>query len=720
MELGATAVAAADDSSPRVKLLCSFGGSILPRPLDGRLRYVGGENRILTVPRDVSYEDLLARIRELFDGVSIIKYQQPEEDLDALVSVVNDDDVMNMMEEYDKLSAAGDGVMRLRIFLFSHYPDLDVAGATTHFDNDERETERRYIDALNSLSDNKSPSPPDTSDHYLGHPSIDGGIPHGQLNLHHITIPHPSHVQRYGEMDAPYSPAFFSPGRHAVNDPQEFPTSPSARFHLGAGEFSDRIADEYFRQAGGHQLCQYDHQSLPTMENVMWLPAGAIIQENSGFPTNLAPAQNMIESSRICEHCHMTFQRNHTTASDARFIDTRWKHGQPYMEQPNMMNEHYIIDGTMMNVPFSHGNVNDGQSFPSNCIGHDNGDFLRHGTNIGNEVFLSQQTVGGGTSTNAPGFEDTEAQYHNQLLAYGVESPCQVSNNLHPIQSLWRNRQAPSRPGTSYEPSNMMMPNGAPDSGFIRYMQEGSPRLPYVRVEDQIPNALSGQNNSIPQRMIGLDESAASDYLNRYGPRQNPNVTGQDRMFSIAHDSGPCSPGEINGKVPTEVVPLVHTPPYPIDKELVVSSAFAINHPPIMASKQNVQLQVAAEINLTVDGQKIRHEVSKKPDEHIILSPMHRQNLEFAKNGLQLSDLEGHLRKPVDADINVSHRDGNMSEENLNFLPELIASVKKAVLEGAEEAVANARSNSCLDVYSPPVKKESLCEHEVSLVLNIL
>ncbi|CAD5177211.1 unnamed protein product [Musa acuminata subsp. malaccensis] len=786
MELGATAVAAADDSSPRVKLLCSFGGSILPRPLDGRLRYVGGENRILTVPRDVSYEDLLARIRELFDAVSIIKYQQPEEDLDALVSVVNDDDVMNMMEEYDKLSATGDGVMRLRIFLFSHYPDLDVAGATTHFDNDERETERRYIDALNSLSDNKSPSPPDTSDHYLGHPGIDGGILHGQLNLHHIAIPHPSHVQRYGEMDAPYSPAFFSPGPHAVNDPQEFPSSPSsAIFHLGAGELSDRIADEYLRQAGGHQLCQFDHQSPPTMENVMWLPAGAIIQENSGFPTNLAHAQNMIESNRICEHCHMTFQRSHTTVSDARFVDTRWKHGQPYMEQPNMMNEyvgqfpnssaecfggrdpcmvnqdmkidhgicvkeqnephhpfyneydqgraihnhqfpqrledlrihhsgtgrvneHYIIDGTMMNVPFSHGNVNDVHSFPSNCIGHDNGDYLRHGTNIGNEALLSQQTVGGGTGTNAPGFEDTEVQYHNQPLAYGVESPCQASNNLHPIQSLWRNRQAPSHPGTSYEPSNMMMPNGAPDSGFIRYMQEGSPTLPYVRVEDQIPNALSSQNNSIPQRMLGLDESAASDYLNRYGPRQNPNVTGQDGMFSIAHDY----PGEINGKVPTEAVPLVHTPPYPVEKELIVSSAFAINHPPVMASNRSVQLQVAAEINLTIDGQKIRHEVSKKPDEHRILSPTRRQNLEFAKNGPQLSEVEGHPRKSVDADINVSHRDRNMSEENLNFLPELIASVKKAVLEGAEEAVAKVQSNSCLDIYSPLVEKESLCEHE--------
>ncbi|CAA2988529.1 Serine threonine kinase, isoform 5 [Olea europaea subsp. europaea] len=51
----------------------------------------------------------MGRMRELFEGVTMLKYQQPDEDLDALVSVVNDDDVTNMMEEYDKL-CLGDGI----------------------------------------------------------------------------------------------------------------------------------------------------------------------------------------------------------------------------------------------------------------------------------------------------------------------------------------------------------------------------------------------------------------------------------------------------------------------------------------------------------------------------------------------------------------------------------------------------------------------------------
>lgn len=144
-------VSSSNDDTPRVKFLCSFSGSILPRPQDGKLRHVGGETRIVCVPRDISYEELMAKMREIFEGATVLKYQQPDEDLDALVSVVNDDDVVNMMEEYDKLGS-GDGFTRLRIFLFSH---ADQDGSLLFVDGDERDNERRYVDALNSL--NESP-----------------------------------------------------------------------------------------------------------------------------------------------------------------------------------------------------------------------------------------------------------------------------------------------------------------------------------------------------------------------------------------------------------------------------------------------------------------------------------------------------------------------------------------------------------------------------------
>lgn len=44
-------------SSPknRVKFLCSHGGKILPRPADGHLKYVGGDTRVVAVPRDITF-----------------------------------------------------------------------------------------------------------------------------------------------------------------------------------------------------------------------------------------------------------------------------------------------------------------------------------------------------------------------------------------------------------------------------------------------------------------------------------------------------------------------------------------------------------------------------------------------------------------------------------------------------------------------------------------
>ncbi|GKV18233.1 hypothetical protein SLEP1_g28645 [Rubroshorea leprosula] len=183
-----------NDETPRVKFLCSFLGSILPRPQDGKLRYVGGETRIVSLPRDITYEELMNRMRELYEGAAVLKYQLPDEDLDALVSVVNDDDVTNMMEEYEKLGS-GDGFTRLRIFLFSH-PEQD--GSSHYGDGDERETERRYVDALNSLNEGydlrRCESPmvtPIADDLHLTEPpfnkmNIDGGL-HNQRSAEIIS-----------------------------------------------------------------------------------------------------------------------------------------------------------------------------------------------------------------------------------------------------------------------------------------------------------------------------------------------------------------------------------------------------------------------------------------------------------------------------------------------------------------------------------------------------
>lgn len=66
-ETTAAAVTMASESgssapaSPRnkVKLLCSHGGKILPRTTDGHLKYVGGETRIVSFPRDINFSGTL-------------------------------------------------------------------------------------------------------------------------------------------------------------------------------------------------------------------------------------------------------------------------------------------------------------------------------------------------------------------------------------------------------------------------------------------------------------------------------------------------------------------------------------------------------------------------------------------------------------------------------------------------------------------------------------
>lgn len=58
-ETGSHRSSTAAAAAAALKLLCSYGGIILPRRPDGRLRYVGGLTRILAVDRSVSYAGAL-------------------------------------------------------------------------------------------------------------------------------------------------------------------------------------------------------------------------------------------------------------------------------------------------------------------------------------------------------------------------------------------------------------------------------------------------------------------------------------------------------------------------------------------------------------------------------------------------------------------------------------------------------------------------------------
>ncbi|KAL2509660.1 Octicosapeptide/Phox/Bem1p family protein [Forsythia ovata] len=121
--------------------MCSYGGHIVPRPHDKSLCYIGGDTRIIVIDRHTSLSDLHNRLSKalLNNQPFTLKYQLPNEELDSLISVTTDEDLENMVEEYDRLcnsSALKPG--RLRLFLFlksSSIEQLLVETASTKSDD---------------------------------------------------------------------------------------------------------------------------------------------------------------------------------------------------------------------------------------------------------------------------------------------------------------------------------------------------------------------------------------------------------------------------------------------------------------------------------------------------------------------------------------------------------------------------------------------------------
>ncbi|KAG6483927.1 uncharacterized protein LOC122016138 [Zingiber officinale] len=144
---GYTSSESSDFSTKGMKYLCSFGGKILPRPSDGRLRYVGGDTRIISIKRGISWNELMQKTMAIYNRPHTIKYQLPGEELDALISVSCNEDLQNMVEEYTFLEG-GEGSQKLRMFLFTSDDTDDV-----HFSSGSREgdSDVQFIAAVNGM-----------------------------------------------------------------------------------------------------------------------------------------------------------------------------------------------------------------------------------------------------------------------------------------------------------------------------------------------------------------------------------------------------------------------------------------------------------------------------------------------------------------------------------------------------------------------------------------
>ncbi|KAM0944362.1 putative PB1 domain-containing protein [Dioscorea sansibarensis] len=139
--------------APKLRLMCSYGGHIVPRPTDKSLCYLGGETRIVVVDRHSTLSDLSARLSRSLLGNRpfTLKYQLPNEDLDSLISVTTDEDLDNMIEEYDRLLLSNPNPSRssrIRLFLFPSKPDSAPSSIGSLLDDSKSET--WFVDALNN------------------------------------------------------------------------------------------------------------------------------------------------------------------------------------------------------------------------------------------------------------------------------------------------------------------------------------------------------------------------------------------------------------------------------------------------------------------------------------------------------------------------------------------------------------------------------------------
>ncbi|KAI3817224.1 hypothetical protein L1987_11013 [Smallanthus sonchifolius] len=147
-----------EDSSTyptKLRLMCSNGGHIVPRPHDKSLCYIGGETRMVVVDRHITLLDLTHRLsKTLLRSSSLpqpassftLKYQLPSEDLDSLISVTTDEDLENMIDEYERLNSSS----RLRLFIFPMNPES--SSSIGSFLENPIKSEDWFLNALNGTN----------------------------------------------------------------------------------------------------------------------------------------------------------------------------------------------------------------------------------------------------------------------------------------------------------------------------------------------------------------------------------------------------------------------------------------------------------------------------------------------------------------------------------------------------------------------------------------
>ncbi|KAJ1291885.1 hypothetical protein BS78_02G350500 [Paspalum vaginatum] len=134
-----------NSGSTRMKFLCNFGGRFLPRPSDGKLRYVGGEKHLIQISQGLSWQGLINKTTKFIRQAHIVKYHLPGEEVNVLISVASDDDVHHMIDECIVLEESKEW---LAMYLFTDEDDEHHVHFVVGSSSDE-DTEAQYIALIN-------------------------------------------------------------------------------------------------------------------------------------------------------------------------------------------------------------------------------------------------------------------------------------------------------------------------------------------------------------------------------------------------------------------------------------------------------------------------------------------------------------------------------------------------------------------------------------------
>ncbi|KAI3811951.1 hypothetical protein L1987_16649 [Smallanthus sonchifolius] len=253
----------------KLRLMCSYGGHIVPRPHDKSLCYVGGDTRIVVVDRHTTLSDLTQRLAKTLLRSSssssltsttasfTLKYQLPSEDLDSLISVTTDEDLENMIDEYERLNSSSHlkKSSRLRLFLFPTKPE-SVSSIGSLLENSTK-SEDWFLNALNGttsgLSDSSSVncllgldddvSVPEKKD--VDHKGVIGKNPKANNSAQDIhSVPDLERTSSFGSASSAPSLASLPPIRVHVDDNQKVGGIEEQFSHMSVHQQHQKLQDD--------------------------------------------------------------------------------------------------------------------------------------------------------------------------------------------------------------------------------------------------------------------------------------------------------------------------------------------------------------------------------------------------------------------------------------------------------------------------------------------